>query len=71
MVFSSHTIEFTKKTMQMSADQIMNMHVPTFRDSRCQYSGMIESRIAIPEKTEYVVLAAVISALEKTAQRKR
>jgi len=49
-------------TVQMIAVQIMNMHVPTFHDSKCQYRGTSESIIAIPEKTVYAVLEAVILA---------
>jgi len=40
----------------------MNMHVPTFHDSKCQYKGTTESTIAIPENTENAVVEAVILA---------
>ena len=62
ITFPLHTIEFTNRTVHMIAVQIMNMHVPTFHDSKCQYKGTTESMIAIPEKTVNTVLEAVILA---------
>jgi hypothetical protein len=61
--FPLQIMEFTKKTRQASAVQIMYMHVPTFHDSRCHRSGTSERTNPIAENTENAVLVAVIRAL--------
>jgi hypothetical protein len=40
----------------------MNMHVPTFHDSRCHHRGMSARRSPSPEKNVNAALEAVISA---------
>jgi len=61
-VFPLHIMESTQCTRQVSAVQIMNTHVPTFRASRCQVRGMSEMMNPIPENTVNTVLEAVILA---------
>ena len=60
MIFPLHAMESTKKTRQVSAVQIMNMHVPTFHDSKCHHRGISERTSPIAEKTVNAVLDAVI-----------
>ena len=67
MVFPSHTMELTKYARQASAVQIMNMHVPTFRDARCHQRGMTDKVSPIPEKTVNTVLEMVMKVCWVTA----
>ena len=60
-------MEFTNWTRQASAVQIMYMHVPTFRDSRCHQRGMTDKVSPIPEKTVNTVLEAAMEACWVTA----
>ena len=62
MLFPFQMIESTKWTRKPSAVQIMNMQVPAFQASKCQYRGTTERTNPIPENTENAVVEAVISA---------
>ena len=62
MAFPFQMIESTKWTRQPSAVQIMNMEVPTFQASKCQYRGTTERMNPIPENTENAVVEAIIPA---------
>ena len=39
----------------------MNMHVPTFSASKCQYRGMTEMIIPTPDNIKYSTLEGIIS----------
>lgn len=62
MAFPFQTMAPTKSVKRARSVQIMNMHVPTFAASKCQYRGTIEMIIPIPENIKYSMLETIISA---------
>jgi hypothetical protein len=47
----------------------MNIPVPTYHESKCQYMGMTERTKPIPENTVNAVLTAVILAEDRPERR--
>ena len=62
MAFPFQTMVPTKSVKRARRVQIMNMHVPTFAASKCQYRGTREMIIPIPENIKYSMLETIISA---------